>query len=160
MSRPTSRFAAFCILIFAMTLAFMAMAVPAPERPARESDAAQSVLVAGGDVVSGGLVAVWTNGLAYAAADTNALAGATVAGIADRSAKAGDTVLARRGRFLLDADGAALKPEDFGKTCYAAGPFSVTTQAAASQDIAAGRVTGWEYGSDGTNNAVWVNVGW
>jgi hypothetical protein len=55
--------------------------------------------------------------------------------------------------------GAALTPADFGKTCYVAGPSSVTTQAAAQQDIAAGRVTGWEYGSDGTNNAVWVNVG-
>ena len=71
-----------------------------------------------------------------------------------------DTVVARRGRFRLDADGAALKPADFGKTCYVAGPSSVTTQAAAQQDIAAGRVSGFEPGSDGTNNAVWVNVGW
>ena len=155
-----SRFHIFALFLLLLTFAFIAAVHAAPERPARESDAAQSVLVAGGDVCSGGLVAVWPNGLAYAAADTNALAGATVAGIADRSAKAGDTVLARRGRFLLDADGAALKPADFCKTCYVAGPSSVTTQAAAQQDIAAGRVSGFEPGSDGTNNAVWVNVGW
>ena len=90
----------------------------------------------------------------------SALAGATVAGIAANSAAAGGPVLARRGRFLLDNAGAALTPADFGKACYVAGPSSVTTQAAAQQDIAAGRVSGFEPGSDGTNNAVWVNIGW
>ena len=44
---------------------------------------------------------------------------------------------------------------------YVAGPASVTTQAAASQDIRAGVLSGMATSNtDGTTNAVWVNIGW
>jgi len=156
-----SRFAAFCILIFAMTLAFMAWAVPAKERNTQRSNPAQTALVAGEDVPAGVIAVVWTNGLCYAAADTNALAGARVVGVVVHPAQAGGILLAQRGKFRLDNAGAALTAADIGSDVYVAGPASVTTQAAAEQDIAAGKLSGMATSNtDGTNNAVWVNIGW
>ena len=150
-------------LLFALGVAlagFAAAAAPATERNTLRADAAQSELVAGEDVPAGVIAVVWTNGLCYAAADTNALAGARVVGVVAHPAAAGGVLLAQRGRFLLDNAGAALKAKDVGSTVYVAGPAAVTTQAAASQDIAAGVLSGMAFGTDGTNNAVWVNIGW
>ena len=161
MSRLTSRFAVFCILIFVMMLAFMAMAVPAKERNTQRSNPAQTALVAGEDIPAGVIAVVGADGLAYAAADTNALAGARVVGVVVHPAQAGGTMLAQRGKFRLDNDGAVLTAADIGSAVYVAGPASVTTQARASQDIAAGILSGMETSNtDGTNNAVWVNIGW
>lgn len=161
MARMRSRFAAFCILILMMTLAYAAMAVPARERNTQRSNPAQSELVAGEDIPAGVIAAVWTNGLCYAASDTNALAGARVVGVVAHPAQAGGILLAQRGRFLLDNAGASLTAADIGADVYVAGPSSVTTAAGAEQDIAAGKLSGMATSNtDGTNNAVWVNVGW
>lgn len=161
MKRPTSRFGAFCILVCLLTLAFAALAVPAKERNTQRSNPAQTALVAGEDIPAGVIAAVWTNGLCYAAADTNALAGARVVGVVVHPAQAGGTMLAQRGKFRLDNDGAVLTAADIGSAVYVAGPASVTTQARASQDIAAGILSGMATSNtDGTNNAVWVNIGW
>ena len=153
-----SRLSALLVALGVALAGFAALA--ATERNTLRADAAQSELVAGEDVPAGVIAAVWTNGLCYAAADTNALAGARVVGVVAHPAAAGGVLLAQRGRFLLDNAGAALKARDVGSTVYVAGPASVTTQAAASQDIAAGVLSGMAFGTDGTNNAVWVNIGW
>ena len=155
--KPTYLLLAF----FAMVAALAALAVPARERNTQRSNPAQTVLETGEDIAAGNIVVVWTNGLAYAAADTNALAGARAVGVAMGGAEAGRPVLAQRGKFRLDNPGALLTAADVGTDVYVAGPASVTTQAAASQDIRAGVLSGMATSNtDGTNNAVWVNIGW
>ena len=138
--------------------AALAAAALAGERNTARGNPDQTVLAAGGEVSAGCMVCVWTNGLAYAAADTNALAGARVVGVAANSAAAGGGVLALRGAFLLDNAAGALTAKDIGSVAYVAGPAAVTTQAGASQDIAAGKVSGFEPRPGGTNDAVWVNI--
>ncbi|MBQ6924527.1 MAG: hypothetical protein IJQ73_07795 [Kiritimatiellae bacterium] len=81
--KPTYLLLAF----FAMVAALAALAVPARERNTQRSNPAQTVLEAGEDIAAGNIVVVWTNGLAYAAADTNALAGARAVGVAQGGAE-------------------------------------------------------------------------
>lgn len=153
-----SNFAALCAVAAVCAAAVSAVAL-AEERNTQRSNPDQSTLVAGGVVEAGYMVCVWTNGLAYAAADTNALAGAVVAGVASKTSAPGEACFVQRGKFRLDNADAALTAADIGRDVYVAGPASVTTQAKASQDIRAGILAAMATsGTDGTNNAVWVNI--
>ena len=144
--------------IFILCAALAAAVALAEERNTQRSNPDQSTLVAGGGIEAGYMVCVWTNGLAYTAADTNALAGAVVAGIASKTVSSNEACFVQRGKFRLDNADAALTAADIGRDVYVAGPASVTTKAAASQDIRAGVLAQIQPGTDGTNNAVWVNI--
>lgn len=143
--------------IFILCAALAAAAAFAEERNTQRSNPDQSTLVAGGRIEAGHMVCQ-KGGLAWQAADTNALSGAVVVGIASRTVSSNEVCLVQRGRFRLDNKGAALTAADVGKDVYVAGPASVTTKAAASQDIRAGVLAQIQPGTDGTNNAVWVNI--
>lgn len=144
--------------IFVLCAALAACALLAEERNTQRSNPDQSTLVAGGGIEAGHMVCQ-KNGLAWQAADTNALSGAVVVGIATKTVASNEVCFVQRGKFRLDNAGAALTAADVGKDVYVAGPASVTTQAKASQDIRAGILAAMATsGTDGTNNAVWVNI--
>lgn len=130
----------------------------AGDRLTRRADPDETIVTAGEKIDAGYMVCVWTNGLAYTAADTNALAGAKVIGVSRDGAPAGGSCFVVRGKFRLDNQGAALTAADIGSDVYVAGPASVTTQEKASQDIRAGVLAEIQPGADGTNNAVWVSI--
>ena len=86
------------------------------DTPQKSGDFAQ--LVAGENVYAGNIAIVGTNGLAYAA-NTTAVVGGTVCGVFQRSAAAGEKVLAKRGGFILEnATSGTLAKADIGATAY------------------------------------------
>ena len=77
-------------------------------------------LTAGEAVYAGNIAAVATNGLAYAVNTENISGTLTVCGVFQYSAAQGETVLAKRGGFILDnaAGGGAVTKKDIGATAY------------------------------------------
>ena len=147
------------LALLAMACLGAAVDALAEERLTQRSNPNETLVKAGEKIESGYMVCVWTNGLAYTAADTNALAGAKVIGVCRQGAEAGGDCFVVRGKFRLDNLDAALTAADLGSDVYVAGPAAVTTQAKADQDIKAGVLSQIATsGTDGTNNAVFVNI--
>lgn len=89
---------------------------------AREHDTPQvsgdyARLTAGEKVYAGNIAAVGTNGLAYAVNTASISGTLTVCGVFQHSAAAGETVLAKRGGFILENAGNITKAE-IGATAY------------------------------------------
>ena len=86
------------------------------DTPQTSGDFAQ--LVAGEPVYAGNLAIVGTNGLAYAV-NTSKVVGGTVCGVFQYSAAAGETVLAKRGGYVLEnATSGTVTKADIGATVY------------------------------------------
>ena len=78
-------------------------------------------LTAGEAVYAGNIAGVWTNGLAYAVNSATPATGTlTVCGVFQHSAAQGESVIAKRGGFILEnATGAgAIAKKDIGATAY------------------------------------------
>lgn len=126
-----------------------ALQVAAAERDTPERSGELVVLTAGGTLYAGEMVCVWSNSLAYAAADS---ANYAVVGRAENTAAAGEAVVVKRGVFRwVNAGGFAAK--DIGSLCYVHTntAYSVTTAVIASSDVKAGRIVDVESGG------VWVD---
>ena len=81
-------------------------------------------LTAGEAVYAGNIAGVWTNGLAYAVNSATPATGTlTVCGVFQHSAAQGESVIVKRGGFLLENVGNVTKKE-IGATVY-----SITTNA-------------------------------
>ena len=87
----------------AMTVCFIAVAVlgtvfyaVAAERDTAERKGEYVLLTAGGTIYAGEMVCVWSNNLAYVAADTASYA---VVGRAEQTVASGSTVKVKRGIF-------------------------------------------------------------
>ena len=75
-------------------------------------------LTAGEAVYAGNIAGVWTNGLAYAVNSATPATGTlTVCGVFQHSAAAGESVIAKRGGFILENAGNITKKE-IGATAY------------------------------------------
>jgi len=74
-------------------------------------------LTAGEKVYAGNIAAVGTNGLVYAVNTASISGTLTVCGVFQHSAAAGETVLAKRGGFILENAG-TIKKSDIGATAY------------------------------------------
>jgi hypothetical protein len=74
-------------------------------------------LTAGEAVYAGNIAAVGTNGLAYAVNTTAVGSTLTVCGVFQHSAAAGESVIAKRGGFILENAGNITKKE-IGATAY------------------------------------------
>ncbi len=74
-------------------------------------------LMAGEAVYAGNIAAVGTNGLAYAVNTTAVGSTLTVCGVFQHSAAAGESVIAKRGGFILENAGNITKKE-IGATAY------------------------------------------
>ena len=81
-------------------------------------------LTAGEAVYAGNIAGVWTNGLAYAVNSATPATGTlTVCGVFQHSAAQGESVIAKRGGFILEQVG-NIKKTEIGATAY-----SITTNA-------------------------------
>ena len=75
-------------------------------------------LTAGEAVYAGNIAAVWTNGLAYAVNSATPATGTlTVCGVFQHSAAQGESVIAKRGGFILEQVG-NIKKTEIGATAY------------------------------------------
>ena len=75
-------------------------------------------LTAGEAVYAGNIAGVWTNGLAYAVNSATPAAGTlTVCGVFQHSAAQGESVVAKRGGYILEQVGDITKAE-IGATAY------------------------------------------
>ena len=75
-------------------------------------------LTAGEAVYAGNIAGVWTNGLAYAVNSATPATGTlTVCGVFQHSAAQGESVIAKRGGFILEQVGNITKTE-IGATAY------------------------------------------
>ena len=75
-------------------------------------------LTAGEAVYAGNIAGVWTNGLAYAVNSATPATGTlTVCGVFQHSAAEGESVIAKRGGFILEQVGNITKTE-IGATAY------------------------------------------
>ena len=75
-------------------------------------------LTAGEAVYAGNIAGVWTNGLAYAVNSATPATGTlTVCGVFQHSAAQGESVIAKRGGFILENAGNITKKE-IGATAY------------------------------------------
>ena len=74
-------------------------------------------LTAGEAVYAGNIAAVWTNGLAYAVNSATPATGTlTVCGVFQHSAAQGESVIAKRGGYILD--NVNITKADIGATAY------------------------------------------
>lgn len=97
--------------------AAVALAVFAGEHDTPQVSGDHAKLTAGEAVYAGNIAAVGTNGLAYAV-NTAAVGGTlTVCGVFLHSAAAGESVIAKRGGFILEQVGNITKTE-IGATAY------------------------------------------
>ena len=104
-------------LIALAAIAAMALAVLAGEHDTPQVSGDYAKLTAGEAVYAGNIAAVGTNGLAYAV-NTAAVGGTlTVCGVFQHSAAKGETVVAKRGGFILENAGNITKKE-IGATAY------------------------------------------
>ena len=104
-------------LIAMAAMAAMALAVFAGEHDTPQVSGDYAKLTAGEAVYAGNIAAVGTNGLAYAV-NTAAVGGTlTVCGVFQHSAAAGESVIAKRGGFILEQVGNITKTE-IGATAY------------------------------------------
>jgi hypothetical protein len=124
-------------------------AASAAERDTPERRGDYLTLTAGAAVQAGNMACVWTNGLAYMAADT---ANYRMLGRAETTVAAGETLKVKRGIFRW-ANRGAFTDKDINDVCYVwtNGAFSVTTAATAANDIKAGRIVAVDSG-------VWVEM--
>ena len=75
-------------------------------------------LTAGEAVYAGNIAGVWTNGLAYAVNSATPATGTlTVCGVFQHSAAQGESVIAKRGGFILEQVG-NIKKTEIGATAY------------------------------------------
>jgi hypothetical protein len=104
-------------MIALAAMAAVALAVLAGEHDTPEVSGDYAKLTAGEAVYAGNIAAVGTNGLAYAV-NTAAVGGTlTVCGVFQHSAAAGESVIAKRGGFILEQVGNITKTE-IGATAY------------------------------------------
>ena len=104
-------------LIAMAAMAAVALAVLAGEHDTPQVSGDYAKLTAGEAVYAGNIAAVGTNGLAYAV-NTAAVGGTlTVCGVFQHSAAAGESVIAKRGGFILEQVGNITKTE-IGATAY------------------------------------------
>lgn len=107
-------------LIAMAAMAAMAFGAIAGEHDTPQVSGDYAKLTAGEAVYAGNIAAVGTNGCAYAV-NTAAIGGTlTVCGVFQHSAAKGETVVAKRGGFILEnASGAgAIAKKDIGATAY------------------------------------------
>ena len=98
-------------------IAAMALGAVALEHDTPQTSGDYAKLTAGEAVYAGNIAAVGTNGLAYAV-NTAAVGGTlTVCGVFQHSAAAGESVIAKRGGFILEQVGNITKTE-IGATAY------------------------------------------
>ena len=115
-------------MIALAALAAVALAVFAGEHDTPEVSGDYAKLTAGEAVYAGNIAAVGTNGCAYAV-NTSAVGGTlTVCGVFQHSAAKGESVIAKRGGFILEnATGAgAIAKKDIGATAYSVATNSWT----------------------------------
>ena len=104
-------------LIAMAAMAAMAFGAIAGEHDTPQVSGDYAKLTAGEAVYAGNIAAVGTNGLAYAV-NTAAVGGTlTVCGVFQHSAAAGESVIAKRGGFILEQVGNITKTE-IGATAY------------------------------------------
>ena len=104
-------------MIALAAIAAVALAVLAGEHDTPQVSGDYAQLAAGEAVYAGNIAAVGTNGLAYAV-NTAAVGGTlTVCGVFQHSAAAGESVIAKRGGFILEQVGNITKTE-IGATAY------------------------------------------
>jgi hypothetical protein len=104
-------------MIAMAAMAAMALAAFAGEHDTPQVSGDYAKLTAGEAVYAGNIAAVGTNGLAYAV-NTAAVGGTlTVCGVFQHSAAAGESVIAKRGGFILEQVGNITKTE-IGATAY------------------------------------------
>ena len=104
-------------MIALAAIAAVALAVLAGEHDTPQVSGDYAKLTAGEAVYAGNIAAVGTNGLAYAV-NTAAVGGTlTVCGVFQHSAAAGESVIAKRGGFILKQVGNITKTE-IGATAY------------------------------------------
>ena len=111
-------------MIALAAIAAMAVGAFAGEHNTPETSGDYAKLTAGEAVYAGNIAGVWTNGLAYAVNSATPATGTlTVCGVFQYSAAQGESVLVKRGGFLLENVGNITKKE-IGATAY-----SITTNA-------------------------------
>ena len=111
-------------LIAMAAIAAVALAVIAAEHNTPQASGEYAKLTAGEAVYAGNIAGVWTNGLAYAVNSATPSTGTlTVCGVFQHSAAKGESVVAKRGGFVLEQVGNITKKE-IGATAY-----SITTNA-------------------------------
>ena len=104
-------------MIALAAIAAVALAVFAGEHDTPQVSGDYAKLTAGEAVYAGNIAAVGTNGCAYAV-NTSAVGGTlTVCGVFQHSAAAGESVIAKRGGFILEQVGNITKTE-IGATAY------------------------------------------
>ena len=104
-------------LIAMAAMAAMAFGAVAGEHDTPQVSGDYAQLAAGEAVYAGNIAAVGTNGLAYAV-NTAAVGGTlTVCGVFQHSAAAGESVIAKRGGFILEQVG-NIKKTEIGATAY------------------------------------------
>ena len=104
-------------MIALAAMAAVALAVLAGEHDTPQVSGDYAKLTAGEAVYAGNIAAVGTNGLAYAV-NTAAVGGTlTVCGVFQHSAAAGESVIAKRGGFILEQVG-NIKKTEIGATAY------------------------------------------
>ena len=104
-------------MIALAAMAAVALAVFAGEHDTPQVSGDYAKLTAGEAVYAGNIAAVGTNGLAYAV-NTAAVGGTlTVCGVFQHSAAAGESVIAKRGGFILEQVG-NITTKEIGATAY------------------------------------------
>ena len=105
-------------LIAMAAMAAMAFGAVAGEHDTPQVSGDYAQLAAGEAVYAGNIAAVWTNGLAYAVnSATPATGDLTVCGVFQHSAAQGESVIAKRGGYILEQVGNITKKE-IGATAY------------------------------------------
>ena len=104
-------------MIALAAIAAVALAVLAGEHDTPQVSGDYAKLTAGEAVYAGNIAAVGTNGLAYAVNTATVGGTLTVCGVFQHSAAAGETVIAKRGGFILEQVGNITKTE-IGATAY------------------------------------------
>ena len=105
-------------MIVLAAMAAVALAVLAGEHDTPQVSGDYAKLTAGEAVYAGNIAAVWTNGLAYAVnSATPATGDLTVCGVFQHSAAQGESVIAKRGGYILEQVGNITKKE-IGATAY------------------------------------------
>lgn len=105
-------------MIALAAMAAVALAVLAGEHDTPQVSGDYAKLTAGEAVYAGNIAAVWTNGLAYAVnSATPATGDLTVCGVFQHSAAQGESVIAKRGGYILEQVGNITKKE-IGATAY------------------------------------------
>lgn len=136
------------VTIIALILTASALYAGPYSAPEKEVNFAE--VQAGETIYAGNLVCVWTNSLAYLAADT---ANYKVIGRAESTVASGKTLLVKKGIFRYANQG-SFADKDIGSDCYVwtNGSYSVTTSAIATNDVKVGTIV------DVDNVGVWVNI--